>query len=193
MNGAAPCKWVGVQGGVCDHLLTNTQYIMHAHMHTGVCLVHPELLDFTEFEELTDLCLPSWILSGCSLYTDGLSSTDDYPLDLDALPQGAKVGVRVSHDGELHFFVNGADMGVAASGLPAEGSHDVVVLLVTSDLCCRSVWVCGGLWDVCQDLHRGSGIHGNQESHDIRDSIKRVGKSHCWLLKLSRRAGCQSC
>lgn len=65
--------------------------------------------------------MPSWILSGSDLYIEGMSSDTDYPLDLDALPQDSKVSIKVTSDGDLHFFVNRVDMGVAASGLPTEG------------------------------------------------------------------------
>ena len=85
------------------------------------------MLDFEDFEEITDLCLPSWILSGSDIYEEGMSSDADYPLDLDALPEGSKVSIKVTSDGDLHFFVNEADMGVAASGLPSEGLKNPLI------------------------------------------------------------------
>ena len=78
-------------------------------------------MNFEDFEEMTDLCLPSWILSGSDVYYEGSASNSDYPLDLDGLPEGSKVGLKVTSDGDLHFFVDGADMGLAASGLPTQG------------------------------------------------------------------------
>ena len=71
---------------------------------------------------MTDLVgVPYWILSGSDIHCEESSPDSDYPLDLDAVAEGLKVGLKVTLDGNLHFFVNGVDMGIAASGLPMEG------------------------------------------------------------------------
>jgi neuralized-like protein 4 len=80
------------------------------------------VIDFEDIEELTDLVgLPYWVLSGSDLHCEDSTPDSDYPLDLDAVPEGSKVGLKVTLDGNLHFFVNGVDMGVAAADLPIEG------------------------------------------------------------------------
>ena len=104
---------------------THTHTHTHTLTHSGVCQVDPELLDFEAIEELTDVNLPYWILSGSDIHCEESSPDSDYPLDLDAIPEGSKVGLKVTLDGDLHFFVNGVDMGVAASGLPTEGTDSV--------------------------------------------------------------------
>ena len=134
-------------------------FSVHPHtMPTGVCQVDPELLDFEEMEELTDFSLPYWILSGSDIHCEKSTPDSDYPLDLDSIPEGSKVGLRVTSDGNLHFFINGADMGVAASGLPMEGEGFIIFFLPVCylssilyrascgiySLCvctCRAVWV----------------------------------------------------
>ena len=60
----------------------------------------------------------SWIMSGMSLLRDGSSFLDDYGRDLDELKEGDRVGVQRTVTGSLHFFVNGADLGVAATNIP---------------------------------------------------------------------------
>ena len=103
---------------------------MHTHTHipslicthVGVCQVDPEVIDFEDIEEITDLVgLPYWILSGSDLHCEDSAPESDYPLDLDDVPEGSKVGLKVTLDGNLHFFINGVDMGMAAAGLPTEG------------------------------------------------------------------------
>lgn len=60
----------------------------------------------------------SWIMSGMSVLRDGSSFLDDYGRDLDELKEGDRVGVQRTVTGSLHFFVNGADLGVAATNIP---------------------------------------------------------------------------
>lgn len=49
-------------------------------------------------------------------------------LDLDVLQEGDKLGLRVSHDGILTFYVNGKCQGVAAEKVYEKG-HDVYVVV----------------------------------------------------------------
>ena len=48
--------------------------------------------------------------------------------DLDGLREGDRVGLRLSHDGKLVFFVNGQSQGLAAEEVH-EGRHDVYVVV----------------------------------------------------------------
>lgn len=48
--------------------------------------------------------------------------------DLDALREGDRLGLRLSHDGKLMFFVNGKSQGVAAEKVYEKG-HDVYVVV----------------------------------------------------------------
>ena len=86
-------------------------------LHTGVCKGPPELFNFEELDELSDM-EHSWVLSGMELICRGRSSGDRYALDLDVLPPGSKVGVMVNENGNLHFSLNGRDMGCAAKEVP---------------------------------------------------------------------------
>ena len=49
-------------------------------------------------------------------------------MDLDVLREGDKLGLRLSHDGVLAFFVNGKYQGVAAEKIYEKG-HDVYVVV----------------------------------------------------------------
>ena len=110
------------------HTLTHTLTHIHTLTHVGVCQVDPEVIDFEDIEEMTDLVgLPYWILSGSDLHCEDSAPESDYPLNLDAVPEGSKIGLNVTLDGDLHFFINGVDMGVAAAGLPTEG-EDLALL-----------------------------------------------------------------
>ena len=57
-------------------------------------------------------------MSGSSVLKDGHSMIEEYGCDLDQLSEGDVVGVMRASNGELHFYVNGVDQGVAASGVP---------------------------------------------------------------------------
>ena len=69
----------------------------------------------------------SWIMSGRTILKDASSFVEDYGQDLDELKEGDRVGVERKIDGSLHFFVNGVDMGVAATNIPQK-VHAVVDL-----------------------------------------------------------------
>ena len=59
-------------------------------------------------------------MSGSSVLKDGHSMIEEYGCDLDQLSEGDVVGVMRTASGELHFYVNGIDQGVAATGLPSK-------------------------------------------------------------------------
>ena len=66
-------------------------------------------------------------MSGRTILKDASSFVEDYGQDLDELKEGDRVGVERKIDGSLHFFVNGVDMGVAATNIPQK-VHAVVDL-----------------------------------------------------------------
>lgn len=49
---------------------------------------------------------------------NGQSIIDDYGQSLDRLKVGDRVGVLRKENGDLHFYVNGIDQGVAATDVP---------------------------------------------------------------------------
>ena len=59
-------------------------------------------------------------MSGSSVLKDGHSMIEEYGCDLDQLSEGDVVGVMRTASGDLHFYVNGIDQGVAATGLPSK-------------------------------------------------------------------------
>ena len=61
----------------------------------------------------------TWVMSGTSILRDGHTASEEYGRDLDQLKEGDRVGVMLNQQGELHFYVNGRDQGVAASSLPS--------------------------------------------------------------------------
>lgn len=84
----------------------------------GVCKVSPHQLNFDEFDEISDVEDSTWVLSGSELFFEGAPIEVNYPLDLDSVGVGSSVGVMVRRNGELHYFLNGEDMGRAARDVP---------------------------------------------------------------------------
>lgn len=49
---------------------------------------------------------------------DGNTMRNNYGCDLDSLTTGSRIGMMRTAKGDLHYFINGVDQGVACSGLP---------------------------------------------------------------------------
>ncbi|XP_057296500.1 neuralized-like protein 4 isoform X2 [Hydractinia symbiolongicarpus] len=68
---------------------------------------------------MTDLDRDTWMLSGCSVIHSQAFLESNYPIDMDEIKLGMKLGMFWKGNGELHFMVNGVDKGVAATNVPA--------------------------------------------------------------------------
>lgn len=49
---------------------------------------------------------------------DGSTLRNGYPLDLDNIIAGCRIGIMRCSDETLHYFYNGVDQGVACSNVP---------------------------------------------------------------------------
>ncbi|XP_011877587.1 PREDICTED: neuralized-like protein 4 isoform X2 [Vollenhovia emeryi] len=67
---------------------------------------------------MTSIPSDAWYLTGNEVRHTGFTLTSNYCTSLDWLRVGDKVGVKRTHEGNLKFYVNGEDMGVAASDVP---------------------------------------------------------------------------
>ncbi|XP_047040446.1 neuralized-like protein 4 [Helicoverpa zea] len=61
----------------------------------------------------TDLNWDTYILSGAAMMKDGECVRSGYPLDLDSLTVGSRVGMMWHADRSLHYYLDGMDMGKA--------------------------------------------------------------------------------
>ena len=61
----------------------------------------------------------AWVLSGMEMIHEGIPSNTDYTLDLDYIPIGSHIAVMVKRCGDLHYALNGVDMGCAAKDIPS--------------------------------------------------------------------------
>ncbi|XP_048476021.1 neuralized-like protein 4 [Rhincodon typus] len=84
----------------------------------GVTAIRPEDLEFPS--TMTDIDYDTWMLSGTAIMQDGNTMRNNYGCDLDSLTTGSRIGMMRSSNGDLHYFINGVDQGVACSGLPPE-------------------------------------------------------------------------
>ena len=75
----------------------------------------------------------TWALAGSCILKDGLSIRDDYMGDLEELGVGDRVGLMLLEGGELHYFINGNDMGCAAKDVPKQ----VYVVIDVYGRCCE--------------------------------------------------------
>ena len=55
--------------------------------------------------------------SGSAVMQDGTTIRNGYPLDLDTVSVGCRLGMMRCSDGTLHFYYNGRDQGVACSDI----------------------------------------------------------------------------
>lgn len=59
------------------------------------------------------------MMSGCGILTNGKGTRREYgQCNLDELGEGDRIGLIRKTNGDLHFYVNGRDQGVAASNVP---------------------------------------------------------------------------
>ncbi|KAM6389919.1 LOW QUALITY PROTEIN: neuralized-like protein 4, partial [Rhynochetos jubatus] len=84
----------------------------------GVTAIRPEDLEFPN--TMTDIDYDTWMLSGTAIMQDGNTLRNNYGCDLDALGTGSRIGMMRTARGDLRYFIDGTDQGVACSGLPPE-------------------------------------------------------------------------
>ncbi|XP_024082725.1 neuralized-like protein 4 isoform X2 [Cimex lectularius] len=82
----------------------------------GVTACDPSSLCFPA--SATDLRNGSWILSGKAILKDGCTLDGAYPLNLNKVVEGDRIGVIRTRNGELEYYMNGLTYGVAATGIP---------------------------------------------------------------------------
>ncbi|CAH2003990.1 unnamed protein product [Acanthoscelides obtectus] len=61
----------------------------------------------------------SWIMSGTSVFKNGVCLVEGYGIDLDRLIQDDCIGLMRTSEGDLKIYINGVSQGVAAEGLPS--------------------------------------------------------------------------
>ena len=61
---------------------------------------------------------------------DGSTIRNGYPLDLDSVAVGCRIGMMRCSSGTLHYFLNGVDQGVACSNIPP-GNFSLIYFLFT--------------------------------------------------------------
>uniref|UniRef100_A0A3P9PBM7 Neuralized-like protein 4 n=1 Tax=Poecilia reticulata TaxID=8081 RepID=A0A3P9PBM7_POERE len=84
----------------------------------GVTAIRPEELEFPN--TMTDIDYDTWMLSGTAIMQDGNTMRNNYGCDLDSLTTGSRIGMMRTANGDLHYYINGVDQGVACAGLPSE-------------------------------------------------------------------------
>lgn len=67
---------------------------------------------------MTSIPNDAWYLTGNEVRHTGFALASNYCTSLDWLRVGDKIGVKRTHEGNLKFYVNGEDMGVAVSDVP---------------------------------------------------------------------------
>lgn len=71
----------------------------------------------------------AWLLHGTRVTKGSSVVTRSYPAFLDSLNVGDRVGAMVDQTGQLSFYNNGNDLGVAATGLPTDEALCMVIEL----------------------------------------------------------------
>ncbi|XP_043671711.1 neuralized-like protein 4 [Vespula pensylvanica] len=68
--------------------------------------------------DITSIPTNAWYLTGNEIRHSGYVLCPNYCPSLEWLCVGDKIGMKRTHDGNLKFYINGEDMGIAASNVP---------------------------------------------------------------------------
>lgn len=94
--------------------------VTHTHTHS-ICINHYPECTACSFEKKalfwTSFC------SGTAIMQDGNTMRNNYGCDLDSLTTGSRIGMMRTASGDLHYFINGVDQGLACTGLPPGNSQ----------------------------------------------------------------------
>lgn len=83
----------------------------------GITTHNPNTLVFPA--TMTNMRSGTIMMSGCGILTNGKGTRREYGnFNLDELSEGDRVGMMRKPDGNLHYFINGLDQGVAAQKVP---------------------------------------------------------------------------
>ncbi|XP_050504188.1 neuralized-like protein 4 [Diabrotica virgifera virgifera] len=84
----------------------------------GITTHNPNTLVFPA--TMTNMRSGTIMMSGCGILTNGKGTRREYgDFNLDELTEGDRVGMMRKPDGNLHYFINGLDQGVAAQRVPS--------------------------------------------------------------------------
>ncbi|KAK5646861.1 hypothetical protein RI129_005325 [Pyrocoelia pectoralis] len=84
----------------------------------GVTTHNPNTLVFPA--TMTNMRSGTIMMSGCGILTNGKGTRREYgDFNLDELNEGDRVGMIRKVNGDLHYFINGSDQGVAAQRVPS--------------------------------------------------------------------------
>ncbi|XP_066248762.1 neuralized-like protein 4 isoform X5 [Euwallacea similis] len=84
----------------------------------GITTHNPNTLVFPA--TMTNMRSGTIMMSGCGILTNGKGTRREYgDFNLDELSEGDRVGMMRKPDGNLHYFINGLDQGVAAQRVPS--------------------------------------------------------------------------
>lgn len=72
--------------------------------------------------------------SGTAIMQDGNTMRNNYGCDLDTLTTGSRIGMMRTATGDLHYFINGLDQGVACTGLPPGNFHKNYFTFCNTDI-----------------------------------------------------------
>ncbi|KAI4464530.1 neuralized [Holotrichia oblita] len=86
-------------------------------MNMGITTHNPSTLMFPA--TMTNMRSGTIMMSGCGILTNGKGTRREYgDFNLDELSEGDRVGMMRKPDGNLHYFINGLDQGIAATRVP---------------------------------------------------------------------------
>ena len=85
----------------------------------GISMHNPTSLDFPA--TMTNQRSGTMMMSGCGILTNGRGTRREYgEFNLDELKEGDRIGMVRKPSGNLHFYINGLDQGVAATKVPQQ-------------------------------------------------------------------------
>ncbi|XP_033095414.1 neuralized-like protein 4 [Anneissia japonica] len=114
----------------------------------GITTHNPDNIDFPA--TMTNLRSGTTMMSGCGILTNGKGTRREYgQFNLDELQEGDIIGVMKKSNGDLHFYINNIDQGLAASCMPEDvyGVVDLYGMAVRVSIISRDANVLGERMD----------------------------------------------
>jgi len=113
----------------------------------GITTHNPGSSAFDFPTTMTNAKSGTMMMSGCGILTNGRGTRREYgEFNLDELQEGDRIGMMRKSNGNLHFYINGLDQGVAATKVPQQVSFSSIDMQMNESFPFFPFLRCGEWW-----------------------------------------------